>query len=258
VREDAVMSTEGIRQPPSPEREAIRIAVAFEGYDHTGRHWEAAGDDDSPFGTARVCRVWPSRVLHVVGASEMAEQLRSLYGSGEITGWTLQPTVDTRTPLHAFRQKILDAAGGSGRGYTPLPRHGFAHVEEVQACPDAALREVRNIGPAALQIIRKILPYTGPTVDEVVEPPPGRHSPHSPEREAQLGEVFTAVTRARYRRLVDGLAASAIPAKALGKIADSLNAEPAPPTDPLVELLLETAGLDGLLQLYRDTHTLAE
>jgi hypothetical protein len=252
------MSTEGTRQPPSPEQEAIRLASSFEGYDQTGRHWETAGEDDSPFGVARVCRAWPARVLHVVGASEMAEQLRSLYGSGEITGWTLQPMAETRRLLHTARQRILDAGGGTGRGYTPLARWPFIHTEEVEACPDAALRGVRNVGPAALAIIRKVLPYTGPDLDDVAEPPPGRRSVHSSEREAQLGEVFTPVTRVRYRRLVDGLAAAAMPAKALTTIAESLNGEPVPPTDPLVDLLLETAGLNGLLQLYRDTHGPAE
>ncbi|RSD26409.1 hypothetical protein, partial [Amycolatopsis eburnea] len=231
--------TTGPRQPPSPEREAIRIANSFESYDRNGRRWETAGDDESPFGQARVCRVWPARVLHVVGASEMAEQLRSLYGNDEITGWTLQPMAQTRTLLHTRQQKILDAADGSGRGYTPLVRHGFVYVEEVQACPDAALRGVRNVGPNTLPIIRHVLPYTGPVVDDGPEPPPGPGRLHSPDREAQL-EAFSPVTRARYRRLIDGLAASSIPVSALSRIAESLNDESVPPADPLVELLLET------------------
>ncbi|WP_410597837.1 hypothetical protein [Amycolatopsis sp. lyj-23] len=253
------MSTEGPGQSPSPEREAIRIANAFESYDQTGRHWETAGDDESPFGQARVCRVWPARVLHVVGATEMAEQLRSLYGSGEITGWTLQPMAATRTPLHTVEQRIREAAGGTGRGYTPLARGGFVHTEEVQATPDAALLGVRNVGLSTLPIIREVLSYTGPAVDEAAElPPAARERLFAPERQAELDEVFTAATRARYRRLVDGLAASSIPAAALRKIGESLNAEALPPADSLVELLLETAGLDGLLQLYRDTHGPAE
>ncbi|WP_326957569.1 hypothetical protein [Amycolatopsis sp. NBC_01286] len=156
-----------------------------------------------------MARVWPGRVLHVVGATEMAEQLRSLYGTGEITGWSLQPMAGTRTPLHTVEQRIRDAAGGTGRGYPPLARGGFVHTEEVQATPDAALLGVRNVGPNTLPIIRKVLPYTGPAVDEAAElPPTARERLNAPERQAELDELFTATTRARYRRLVDGLVGS--------------------------------------------------
>jgi hypothetical protein len=168
------MSTEGPGQSPPPEREAIRIATAFDHYDQTGRHWETAGDE-SPFGQAKVCRVWPARVLHVFGATEMAEQLRSLYGSGEITGGTLQPMAATRTPLHTVEQQIREAAG-----YTPLARGGFVHTEEVQATPDAALLGVRNVGPNTLPIIRKALPCTGPPGTAAPpRPPPPAWRPRS-------------------------------------------------------------------------------
>lgn len=252
------MSIEGPDRSPSPEQEAIRIANVFEAYDRTGQHWESTSDD-SLFGVARVCRIWPARVLHVIGATEMAEQLRSLYGSGEITGWALQPMPDTRTPLHTVEQKIRDAAGGTGRGYSPLARGGFVHTEEVQATPDAALLGVRNVGPNTLPIIRTVLPYTGPDVDAAADlPKAARERLLAPDRQAAVDEIFAATTRARYRRLVDGLAASSVPTAALRKIGESLNAEALPPADPLVELLLETAGLNGLLQLYRDTHSPTE
>ncbi|HEY3480473.1 MAG TPA: hypothetical protein VGL02_16375, partial [Streptomyces sp.] len=120
----------------TPEQEAGRIAEAFDFYDR-GEHWEIAGDrlaENSPYGSARVCRVVPGRVLHVIGASEMAEQLRHLYGSGAVTGWTLQPMPETRTPLHTVQQAIRAASGDTGRGYTQLTRHGFVATEEVQAC----------------------------------------------------------------------------------------------------------------------------
>lgn len=80
----------------TPEQEAGRIAEAFDFYDR-GKRWEIAGDrlaQDSAYGTARVCRVVPARVLHVIGVSEMAEQLRHLYGSGAMTGWALQRCAD--------------------------------------------------------------------------------------------------------------------------------------------------------------------
>jgi hypothetical protein len=54
----------------------------------------------------RCRRYRPGRLLHVIGASEMAEPLRHLYGSGGVTCWTLQPMRETRTPLHNVQQAI--------------------------------------------------------------------------------------------------------------------------------------------------------
>ncbi|HEV7976094.1 hypothetical protein [Amycolatopsis sp.] len=45
-----------------------------------------------------------------------------------------------------------------------------------------------------------------------------------------------------------------MPDAAVDKIVASLNAEPVPPADPLVALLLETAGGLGMLEHYRTTH----
>lgn len=238
----------------TPEREATRIANIFEGYGRGG-HWELAGDlHQSPFGAARVCRVVPARVLHVVGASEMAEQLRALYGAGAVTGWTLQPMPGTRTPLHTVQQAIHDASGGTGRGYTQLTRGGFVHTEEVQACPDAALREVHNVGPGTLDIIRAVLPYAGPDPAEVAEQTDTGGTVSEPPA-ARVAELFTPATRARYPRLVEQLAASRMSEAALAKIADALNGEPLPAADLMVDLLLDTAGLRRALEIYRATHT---
>lgn len=242
----------------TPEQEATRIAEAFDYYDQPG-HWETAAArraEDSPFGTARVCRAVPSRVLHVIGASEMAEQLRHLYGSGAVTGWTLQPMPETRTPLHTVAQAIREAGGATGRGYTQLTRGGFVHTEEVQACPDTALRGVTNIGPGTLDIIRAVLPYTGPDPAEVAEQTDaGTGATVEVLQGARMAELFSPATRARYSRLVEQLAASRMPDAALAKIADALNSEPLPPADPLVDLLLDTAGLRRALEIYRATHT---
>ncbi|MFI5591109.1 hypothetical protein ACIA5G_39080 [Amycolatopsis sp. NPDC051758] len=242
----------------TPEQEAGRIAEAFDFYDR-GKHWEVAGDrlaEDSPYGTARVSRVVPARVLHVIGASEMAEQLRHLYGSGAVTGWTLQPMPETRTPLHTVKQAILQAADGLGRGYTQLTRGGFACTEEVQACPDTAMLGVTNIGPGTLEVIRAVLPYTGPDPAEVAAEQADADGgttevPHA----ARVAALFSAVTRARYPRLVEQLAASRMPDAALAKVADALSSEPLPPVDPMVDLLLDTAGLRHALEIYRATHT---
>jgi hypothetical protein len=169
----ASVSASAVRTPEQeagrPEQEAGRIAEAFDFYDRGG-HWEVAGDrlaEDSPYGTARVCRVVPARVLHVIGASAMAEQLRHLYGCGAVTGWALQPMPETRTLLHTVKRAILQAADGLGRGFTQLTRGSFVHTEEVQACPDLAMLGVDNIGPGTVAVIRSVLPYTGPDPAEV-------------------------------------------------------------------------------------------
>lgn len=249
------MNSDTTAEHPTPEQEAVRIANAFDRHD-SGSRWETAGGEGtSPYGSARVCRFDPARVLHVIGATEMAEQLRHLYRTGAVTGWTLQPMPDTRTPIHTVAGQIQDASA-TGRGYTQLTRAGFVHTEEVQACPDAALTGVRNIGPDTLAIIRTVLPYTGPAADDLpTPPPPARITPRSPDLTAGPDQPLSPATRIRYQWLVQGLSTSSIPEAALTKIVESLNAETLPPADPLVELLLDTAGLHELLRHYRDTHT---
>jgi len=220
----------------TPEGEARRIATAQEWPRRIGL-WETAGNSKSPYGTARVCRAQPTQVLLVIGESEMAQRLREIYAAGEVVGWSLQPMPESRTPLHQVRGPIADAVGGSSRGYNQLNRHGFVYAEEVQACPDEALLDIRNLGTSVLARIRTVLPYTG------AEPPPAR--PATP---------LTSPPRQRDRELVNGLATSAMPAGALKTIVAALNAEPVPPADDLVELLLDTAGLIDILALYRATH----
>jgi hypothetical protein len=247
------MTTKATRHRRSPEQEASRIAAAFETTPGRGARWQIAGGSESAFGVARVCRAWPTRALHVIGTSEMAAQLRAIYGADKVTGWTLHPMPDTRTPLHTVRQKLIELGGGTGRVYTVLDRVGFALVEEVSACPDAELLDIRTIGTRMLAIVRAVMPYIGADVDNNL-PSAGDHQLRSAAEKAELSEVFSDVTQVRYRRLVDGLLASTIPADMVGEIATSLNAEHTPPADPLVEALLETAGSAGLLQLYRETH----
>lgn len=239
------------RPPASPEEEARRVAAAHESYRGFGL-WETAGGHDSPYGTAWVCRVRPGRVLHVIGASEMAQRLREIYARSEVVGWSLQPMPDTRTLLSEVRGRITEAVGLGGRGYNQIDRFGFVYAEEVQACPDDALLDIHNLGASVLSRIRNVLPYTASA-------PVHNSTPVLPhrgdsERVVLLEQQLTAAARARNHTLVDGLAASAMPAAALDKIIASLNAEPTPPADDLVELLLDTAGLGSLLALYRATH----
>lgn len=236
---------------PDPEEEARRIGAHF---DHVQSYpWEPAGSDASPWGRAWVCRVGASRVLHVVGASEMAERLRALYGSGAIMGWQLQPMAQSRTPLDHYEADFAKAGqqDGGNRGYRQLQRAGFAFGEEIAACPDKALLTIRNIGERTLDKIRRIVGGPPEPPARVTAPVESRESA-SPRQilDAQL----SASTRARYPELVRGLAASAMPSTAVETIAQSLEREALPPADPLVALLLETAGQTRLLAIYRATH----
>ncbi|MFI6030832.1 hypothetical protein [Amycolatopsis magusensis] len=57
-----------------PEEEVLLVAAAFDSW-HSGLDsWEWAGSPKRQWGLARVCRVMPQRVLHVIGASAMAER----------------------------------------------------------------------------------------------------------------------------------------------------------------------------------------
>ena len=72
---------------PTPEEEIRRIAAGFH-----SEPFKRAGFQGSRWGLAHVCRVRPGRVLHVIGASEMAETLGQLLAEGAVVGWTLQPS----------------------------------------------------------------------------------------------------------------------------------------------------------------------
>ncbi|UKD50772.1 hypothetical protein L3Q65_00310 (plasmid) [Amycolatopsis sp. FU40] len=236
---------------PAPEDEARRIGAHF---DRVQPHpWETAGSDVSPWGQARVCRVGTGRVLHVVGASEMAERLRDLYSAGAIVGWQLQPMDQSRTPLEEYESEFaaIGKQDGGSRGYHQLRQAGFAFGEEVAACPDEALLKIRNIGQATLDKIRRIV--GGPPAPSTRATAPDHH--REPTAPGQiLNGRLSASTLARYPDLVRGLAASGMPASALETIAQSLEREAVPPADQLVTLLLETAGQTRLLDMYRATH----
>ncbi|MGO1049183.1 hypothetical protein [Crossiella sp. CA198] len=253
--------------PQPPEDELRRIVAAFDGYlGYLGElePWEHVGSDTAPWGRAKVCRVRPGRVLHVIGASEMAEALRDLLSTGAVVGWQLHPMAATRTPLdHYLPQfKQISQRQGGARGYKQLEQTGFAFGEEVAACPDSVLLATRNIGDRALATIRRIIggpPSAGTELAERIDMTAG--APTSPMEGDEpvstqsRADLFSAASQARYPDLVRGLAGSAVPVAALGKIAEALNGEELPTADSLVLLLLETAGQRHLLQLYRATHT---
>ncbi|MFI5614735.1 hypothetical protein [Amycolatopsis sp. NPDC051903] len=145
----------------SAAQEARRIADAFTSRRRTSA-WEIASLAGEEENLARVCRVAPDRILHVVGDTMLAEQLRELYRSGTVEGWSLQPTVASRTLLEDVRQRL--AVGGAGRNLwcEKLLRLGFVHAEEVTACPDEALLDLVGLGQRALADLRAALPYAPP------------------------------------------------------------------------------------------------
>jgi hypothetical protein len=256
-------TTEREQLPPSEE--VRRIAASFEERRSRYDQWELAGSSSARWGTARVCRVNPGRVLHVIGASEMAETLRELLGHGDVVGWSLQPMAESRTPLYEYLDRFqnnTDDPSADARGYKQLDVAGFVYGEEVAACPDDVLRAIRNIGPRALATIRQIIggppPATPPAERRVGPVPPVPAARDHVGRAVLLEETLTPATRARYPELVAGLVASRMPDAAVDKIVAALNAEPVPPADPLVALLLETAGELGMLELYRATHDSAQ
>lgn len=235
------------RMAATPEDEARRIAAAME---YPTCVWELAGDSEGRWGEAAVCSARPARELHVIGASAIAEQLRELYASGAVSGWTLRWMPESRTPLFHYLDE-LTAAGpqpGSKRGYNQLDRAGFVYVEEVQACPDTALLDLRNIGETALRAVRDVLGYATPPIDV-------DETGAAAERHRHIRATVTPATAARYPELVRLLAQSRMPREAVDAICAALDAEALPPADKLVTMLLRTAGEEKLLALYRETHT---
>jgi hypothetical protein len=70
-----------------------------------------------------------------------------------------------------------------------------------------------------------------------------------------MGSRLAVAQRVRYQEFVGMLARSSMPLSALDKIIDSLNAEVVPLADPLVRLLLETAGEAEMASYYQRTHS---
>jgi hypothetical protein len=186
----------------------------------------------------------------VVGASLMALRLRELLAGSAAPGWELYPVRDGRTPLHVLAEPLL-ALSGATRHYNLLQRNGFATVEELVATPDHCLLRIRQVGPntaaAVCQVLRDLgwdsLKVAHPAANDAVT-----------ERRWLIMARLAEDHRVRYREFADMLARSSMPLAALEKIAESLNAEATPPANPLVCLLLDTAGEADLAMYYQRTH----
>lgn len=212
--------------------------------------WALAGRNGGRWGCAWICRAGPGRVLHVVGASPMALRLPELLATGAAPGWELHPVRDGRTPLHVLAEPLL-ALSGATRHYNLLRRNDFATVEELAATPDHCLLRIRQIGPNTVAAVRQVLRDLGWDLLKVDHP---AASDAVTERRWLITAHLAEEHRLRYREFADMLARSSIPLAALKKIADSLNSEATPPADPLVCLLLDTAGEADLAMNYQRTH----
>jgi hypothetical protein len=115
-----------------------------------------AGWDEEPLGRALVFRLWPARVLHVVGDSPLAGEFRRLIAAGAVPGWDLHPVPAGRTPLHVLAGP-LHRLSGSDRFYNLLERSGFASVEEVAAMPEGCWSGLRNCGTRFIAAVRQVL-----------------------------------------------------------------------------------------------------
>lgn len=95
----------------------------------------------------------PSRRLLVVGVGDLAQQCRVALAAGEVDGWDLEPVATSRTPLSTIAEETSTATVGA------LERAGFTSLEELAACPDALLLELRNFGATRLRQLRALVPY---------------------------------------------------------------------------------------------------
>lgn len=231
----------------SPEQALRRIVGDLASGDDL---WAFAGRDAGRWGHAQICRTGPGRVLHVVGASPMALRLRELLAEGAAPGWELHPVRDGRTPLHVLAEPLL-ALSGATRDYNLLRRNDFATVEELAATPDDCLLRIRQVGPKTVAAVHQVLRDLGWDSLKVAHP---AANDAVAERRWLVMKRLAEEHRVRYREFADMLARSSLPLAALEKIAESLNAEATPPADPLICLLLDTAGEADLAMFYQRTH----
>jgi hypothetical protein len=238
---------ERVRQEESPAEALTRVTAAFAA---GGDGWVQAGSRGGPQGEAQVCVVG-RRYLHVVGMSPMASRLRELVAIGAAPGWALHPVPRGRTPVGRLAEPLL-AVSGSARFYNLLVREGFATVEEVAATPDDYLLLLRQVGPAMVAAVRQVLGDLGLGSPEDARPAPAGFIA---ERLTRITSLLTGPQQERYRDFAGMMARSSLPSGALTAIAESLSGEPVPAADPLVCLLLDTAGEAELAVYYRRTHT---
>jgi hypothetical protein len=223
----------------------------------TARLWAAHRVDDNPeypyqadeaLGGTDLFRIG-SRTVHVVGDTQVAAEAREALAAGDVPGWILQPVRSSSTPLHVLRPLLTT------RYYGILSRNGFSTVEEVEATPDVGLLALNGAGAKFIDAIHTAIADLG--LGEVADLPVATPSPadQAAHRRQLLTRLLEPGPALRNRDLVELLARSSIPPTALRLIADALNAEPAPPADPAVVALLDTAGEQAILGHYTRTRS---
>jgi Sigma-70, region 4 len=132
------------------------LRIVISGLTGSGEVSAMAGWGEEPLGRVLVFRLWPARVLHVVGDSPLAAEFRRLLTAGAAPGWDLHPVPAGHTPLHVLAGP-LHQLSGSDRFYNVLERNGFATVEEVAATPETGWSELRNCGTRFIDVLRQAI-----------------------------------------------------------------------------------------------------
>lgn len=225
----------------SPEEALREVLREFEDHPYSCSAAAWVCRDDGTVGSALVFRR-SGRVSHVIGTGKLAEHFRKLLRDG-VAGWTLHPMPTTRTPLEVAKPTL------GHRAYHLLTREGFTTLEELAASPDEALLELRNLGTKSLDAIHHaVAAYSDATVAH-----PSEADTHADRRE-HIDTALSPAHRVRNTQLLELLARSSIPLEAVDAILASLEAEPIPPVDPMVTLLLRTASEPELAALYERAH----
>jgi Sigma-70, region 4 len=146
--------------PPADRSDSVtpeqHLRIVISGLAGSGQVSAVAGWDGEPLGRALVFRLWPARVLHVVGDSPLAAEFRRRLTSGAVPGWDLYPVPAERTPLHVLAGPLHQLTG-SDRFYNLLERNGFATVEEVAATPETGWFDLRNCGTRFIDVVRQAI-----------------------------------------------------------------------------------------------------
>ncbi len=225
--------------PEEALREALR---EFEGRPYSCYSATAWVRSDNSLGGRVLVFRRPRRVVHVIGTGKLAECFRELLRDG-VAGWTLHPMPAIRTPLEVAEPTL------GHRAYKLLTREGFTTLEDLAAIPDEALMKLRNLGPKALEAIHQaVAAYSDATVAH-----PSEADTHADRRE-HIDALLSPAHRVRNAQLLELLAQSSVPLEAVDAILASLEAEPIPPVDPMVTLLLRTASEPELAARYERAH----
>lgn len=235
--------TSSFREAADPRAALTGIVTNFAShpYTYSATAWVDPRQHDDG-GAARIFRR-PGRIVHVVGTSGLAEALRRLLRDGAVSPWQLHPVPEPGT----FLERAESTLGH--RAYHVLCRAGFETIEEVAATPDDGLLELRNLGTKSLAAIHAAV---AEHLADAVTNTSG-HDEHEGRRRRIADRVHPCHLN-RHSEFLDRIARSRVPLEAVDTIVDSINAEAVPPADPMVILLLRTAGETRLADVYEAAH----